>query len=57
MRDNSISMLLVGENVNRCPELHSWADNREFWCEYTEFYHEACNRISRRQFDLVISEY
>jgi hypothetical protein len=57
MRDNSISMLLVGENVNRCPELHWWADNRELWCEYTEFYHEACNRISRRQFDLVISEY
>jgi CheY-like chemotaxis protein len=57
MSNNSISMLLVGQNVQRCPELHWWLDNRELRCEYAESCHDACSRISRRQFDLVISEY
>ena len=57
MRHNSISMLLVGRNLQRCPELYWWLDNRELRCDYAEFCHDACSRISRRQFDLVISEY
>jgi hypothetical protein len=57
MRHNSISMLLVGRNLQRCPELYWWLDNRELRCEYAEFCHDACSRISRIQFDLVISEY
>jgi hypothetical protein len=57
MRDNSISMLLVGQNVQRCPELYWWLDSRELRCEYAEFCHDARSRILRRQFDLVISEY
>jgi hypothetical protein len=54
MSDNSISVLLVGQNVQRCPELHWWLDNRELRSEYAEFYHDAWSRMSRRQFDLVI---
>jgi hypothetical protein len=57
MRHNSISVLLVGQTVQRCPELHCWLDNRELRYEYAEFYHDTRSRISRRQFDLVISEY
>jgi hypothetical protein len=57
MRDNSISMLLVGQNMQRCAELHWWLDNRELRCEYAEFYHDACSRVSQRQYDLVASEY
>jgi len=57
MRHNSISVLLVGQNVQRCPELHWWLDNRELRYEYAEFYHDTRSRISRRQFDLLISEY
>ena len=51
MRHNSISMLLVGRNLQRCPELYWWLDNRELRCEYAEFCHDACSRISRRQFE------
>jgi CheY-like chemotaxis protein len=57
MSDNSISVLLVGQNVQRSPELHWWLDNRELRCEYAESCHDACSRVSRRQYDLVISEY
>jgi CheY-like chemotaxis protein len=57
MRDSPISILLVGEKVQRCAELHRWLHNRGLWSEYAEFYRDACSRISRRQFDLVISEY
>ena len=57
MRHNSISMLLVGQTVQRCRELHWWLDNRELRYEYAEFCNDARSRISRTQFDLVISEY
>jgi hypothetical protein len=57
MSNNSISMLLVGQNVQRCPELRWWLDNRELRREYAESCHDACSRVSRRQYDLVISEY
>jgi CheY-like chemotaxis protein len=57
MRDSPISILLVGEKVQQCAELHRWLHSRGLWCEYAEFYRDACSRISRRQFDLVISEY
>jgi hypothetical protein len=57
MRDSSISILLIGEKVQHCSELLWWLDDRGLPCEYAEFYEDACSRISRRQFDLVISEY
>src|ERR1700740_1900023 len=57
MRGSPISILLVGKKVQHCTELHRWLHNRGLWCEYAEFYRDACSWISRRQFDLVISEY
>lgn len=57
MRDGSISILLVGENLQRCPELHRWLDNQRLRCECAASYQGACSRIPRRQFGLVISEY
>jgi len=57
MRNGSISILLVGENLQRCPELHRWLDNQRLLCECAASYQGACSRTSRRQFDLVISEY
>src|SRR5215469_18066445 len=57
MRNGSISILLVGENLQRCPELHRWLDNQRLLCECAASYQGACSRTSRRQFDLVLSEY
>jgi CheY-like chemotaxis protein len=57
MRDGSISVLLVGENLRHCPDLHRWLDKERLRWEYAESYQDACSRISRRPFDLVISEY
>ena len=57
MRNGSISILLVGENLQRCPELHRWLDHQRLLCECVASYQGACSRTSRRQFDLVISEY
>jgi CheY-like chemotaxis protein len=52
-----ISILLVGENLQRCTELHRWLDNQRLRCECAASYQGAYSRISRRQFDLVISEH
>jgi CheY-like chemotaxis protein len=57
MRDGSICILLVGENLQRCPELHRWLHNWELGCDYARLYQDACNHLSQTQFDLVISEY
>lgn len=57
MRDGSILILLVGENLQRCSELHRWLYNRDLQCDYSRLYQDACRQISHRQFDLVISEY
>ena len=57
MRGGSISILLVGENLQRCPELHRWLDSQRLLCECAASYQGACSRISRMRFDLVFSEY
>ena len=57
MRGGSISILLMGENLQHCAELHRWLDNQRLRCECAASYRGGCSRISRRQFDLVISEY
>ena len=56
MRDGSISILLVGKNLQCCPELYRWLDNRRLRYESVESYENARGWISRRQFDLVMSE-
>lgn len=57
MRDGSISALLVGKQVQGCPELRCWFDSRRLTSEHSASFQEACDRIRQKQFDLIISEY
>ena len=57
MRDGSVLVLVVGENLQRCVELHRWVGGRGLRHEYASCYRDACDRLSRRPFDLVLSEY
>ena len=57
MRINSTEILLVGESLLRCPELLGWLDDRGCTSEFSASFQDAVRRTSRKQFDLVISEY
>ena len=50
-------VLLVGESVGRSPKLLGWLNSRGCLCHCAISYCDACDLISRTQFDLVISEY
>jgi CheY-like chemotaxis protein len=52
-----IMVLLVGESVRRSPQLVQWLERRGCNCRFAPSYRDACNVISRRQFDLVLSQY
>jgi hypothetical protein len=53
----SISVLLVGEVLKNSRELLRWLDNRGCDCQSAPSYRSACNLISRKRFDLVLSQY
>ena len=52
-----IMVLLVGESVRRSQQLVQWLERRGCNCRFAPSYRDACNVISRRQFDLVLSQY
>jgi len=57
MAKKSISVLLAGDDVGRCPKLLRWLDSRGCLCEFASSYRNACRLIMRTPFDLVISQY
>lgn len=52
-----VMVLLVGETARSSFQLLQWLSNRGCRCELAQSYQDACNRVSRTQFDLVLSEY
>jgi len=57
MRVETMSVLLVGENLGRFPRLLRWLDSRGCFCQFALSHEDACNLVSQIQFDLVISQY
>jgi hypothetical protein len=53
----TISVLLVGENLGRSSKLLRWLDSRGCFYQLALSYQDACNLVSQTQFDLVISQY
>jgi CheY-like chemotaxis protein len=52
-----IMVLLVGETTTSSLQLLLWLYKRGCRCHFATSYRDACNLISRAQFDLVLSEY
>ena len=50
-------VLLVGETTTGSLRLVNWLYNQGCHCHFAASYRDACNLISRTQFDLVLSQY
>jgi CheY-like chemotaxis protein len=50
-------VLLAGETARSSLQLMNWLYKRGCQCHFAASYQEACNLISRTQFDLVLSQY
>jgi len=57
MSTKLISVLLVGESLENFPQLLRWLGSRGCRCVLAPSYRDACDLVSRRQFDLVLSQY
>ena len=57
MRIRPKTVLLVGETARSSTQLMDWLYKRGCQCHFATSYREACNLISRSQFDLVLSQY
>jgi len=52
-----VTVLLVGETARGSLHLLQWLNRRGYRCQLAQSYRGACDLISCRQFDLVLSEY
>ena len=57
MATTPIMVLLIGETARSCRQLMDWLYKRGCQCDFAMSYWEARNLISRKQFDLVLSQY
>ncbi len=53
----SIKVLVVGETARFFLYLLQWLDRRGCRCQFAPSYRDACDLMSRTQFDLVLSQY
>ena len=56
-RRKDMRVLLVGETARSSLQLLQWLNNRGCRCQLAQSYRDACNLVSRAQFDLVLSQY
>lgn len=54
---NPVMVLLVGEGVRNSLQLLQWLNHRGCSCQVARSFQDACNLVSRTQFDLVLSQY
>jgi CheY-like chemotaxis protein len=54
---NPVMVLLVGEGARNSLQLLQWLNHRGCSCEVAQSCQDACNLVSRTQFDLVLSQY
>ena len=57
MAENSLSVLLAGDDVGQSPKLLRWLHSRGCLCQFASSYRSACQLILRTRFDLVICQY
>jgi CheY-like chemotaxis protein len=50
-------VLLVGEGAKNSPQLLQWLKDRGCRCQAVKSCEDACNLVSRTQFNLVLSDY
>jgi hypothetical protein len=54
---NPVMVLLVGEGARNALHLLQWLHHRGCSCQVAQSCLDACNLVSRTQFDLVLSQY
>src|ERR1035441_6161035 len=54
---NPVKVLLVGEGARNSLQLLQWLSYRGCSCQVAQSCRDACNLVSRTQFDLVLSQY
>jgi CheY-like chemotaxis protein len=52
-----VKVLLVGEGARNSLQLLQWLSHRGCSCQVAQSCRDACNLVSRTQFDLVLSQY
>lgn len=54
---NPVMVLLVGRGAKSTPKLLRWLKGRGCRCQTVQSCEDACNLVSRTQFNLVLSDY